>query len=475
MHKVKRTGLLFSLGFVLAVSALAPTAWSDIVLQTNRVATGLDSPLYVTAPPSDPNRLFIVEQHTGAIKILDLQAGVVNAQPFLTVGGLSTGDEQGLLGMAFHPNYANNGLFYVNFSDAAGTTNIREYTRSTADQADPNSARTILTIAQPQSNHNGGWIGFGPDSLLYIASGDGGGSFDSGNGHTPNLGNGQDTSNLLGKILRIDVDGDDFLGDPLRNYRIPADNPFVGQNAAQEIWTFGLRNPWRASFDRATGDLYIGDVGQGSREEIDVQPAASNGGENYGWRPMEGTIETPGLESESPITTATNPIYDYSHGNGPLQGNAVTGGYVYRGPIAELQGMYFFADFINDRVWSLQYDGSDPTTFDGTNFTNFIDWTTLIETNVGTIEQIASFGEDAQGNLYIVDLGGEVYRIQSAVIPEPGAFALLLFTSVGVVCAVWIKKWWNRQALEPVRSCGVCEARGEPLTGVLPQGTFRAP
>lgn len=401
----------------LALAALlvgVTTSPAAAAITTERVANALSNPLYVTSPPGDSNRLFIVEQHTGQIKILNLSTLAVNATPFLTVSGLSTGGEQGLLGLAFHPSYSSNGFFYVNFTDSGGTTNIRRYQVSAnPDIANSGSALTILTYSQPQSNHNGGWLGFGPDGYLYISSGDGGGANDTGTGHTTGTGNAQDiTSNLLGKILRIDVDGDDFPSDATRNYALPPSNPFVGVTGDDEIWAYGLRNPWRPSFDRMTGDLYIADVGQNAREEVNVQPAASGGGENYGWRLREGMIETPasGIGGPKP-PGAIDPIYNYSHGSGTTQGFSVTGGYAYRGPIASLQGVYFFADFATERIWSLEFDGSAPSTHNGTNFTDFTDWTAAFDPAVGTIDSIASFGEDGAGNLYIVDLGGEVFRV----------------------------------------------------------------
>ena len=374
-----------------------------------RVVSGLTRPIYVTAPRNDFDRLFIVEQHSGRIRILDLASGLLNPTPFLTVPGLSTGNEQGLLGLAFHPEYETNGFFYVNFTGAGGATNVVRYRVSAAnpDIAEPTSAMTILSFAQPQSNHNGGWIGFGPDGFLYINSGDGGGSNDSGPGHTEPGGNAQDiTNNLLGKVLRIDVDGDDFP-DPDRNYAIPATNPFVGVQGDDEIWTYGLRNPWRASFDRLTGDLYIGDVGQNTREELNFQPGGSAGGENYGWRLREGKIATPTGDVGGPRPPgAIDPVYDYSHGVGPLQGFSVTGGYVYRGPNLPLRGKYFFADFSTARIWSIEHDGSAVT--------EFIDWTASFTPDIGTIDSISSFGEDATGNLYVVDLDGEVFRVGPA-------------------------------------------------------------
>jgi glucose/arabinose dehydrogenase len=382
-------------------------AWAD-GLAVQRVATGLSRPLYITAPPGDTARLFVVEQHTGLIKVLDLATGAINATPFLDLDGLATGSEQGLLGLAFHPDYANNGYFYVNFTaSGGGTTYIRRYRVSAnPDIVDSGSATTVLTYGQPQSNHNGGWIGFGPnDGLLYIATGDGGGGDDNDAGHTPGTGNGQDiTNNLLGKILRIDVNGDDFPEDPNRNYAIPPTNPFAGIPGDDEIWAYGLRNPWRPSFDRATGDLYIADVGQNTREEINFQAASSAGGENYGWRLREGTIATPtgGVGGPAP-PGAVEPIQDYGHTGAPNGGFSITGGYVHRGPIELLQGVYLFADYVSSQVWSFRFDGSVVT-----DFTNR---TAQLAPDIGSMSSIASFGEDTLGNLYIVDLGGDVFKV----------------------------------------------------------------
>lgn len=369
-------------------------------IATKRIASGLRRPLYVTAPSGDTDRLFIVEQHTGLIKILNLKTGLINNTPFLEINGLSTRDEQGLLGMEFHPDYDVNGFFYVNFTESNSTTNIRRYSVSAGnpDIADAASGTTIMTYAQPFSNHNGGWLGFGPDGFLYISTGDGGSGNDPGN-------RAQDITNQkLGKMLRVDVNGDDFPADPTRNYAIPADNPFVGTTGDDEIWAYGLRNPWRASFDRLTGDLYIADVGQGQREEINFQPASSTGGENYGWRVMEGyrcNIANDSLPCNDPSFIA--PIHEYSHISGSDGGFSITGGYVYRGPIRELQGIYFFADYVSNQIWSFR--------FDGTAKTEFVNRTAELASDVGSVGAISSFGEDAAGNLYITDLHGEVFKI----------------------------------------------------------------
>ena len=433
-HRPRKHRNWISLGaalFLFAWGAATSTAAEDFSVE--RIATGLARPVFLTAPPGDLNRVFIVEQRSGSvgrIQLFPLPAGP--ATTFLSISPVATANEQGLLGLAFHPDFEINGYFYVNYNDGdeGGDTKIvRYHAAGDPPVADADSATTLLTLSQPQGNHNGGWIGFGPDRYLYIATGDGGGSNDNAAGHTPGIGNAQDgTDNLLGKILRIDVDGDDFPGDDSRNYAIPSDNPFVGETEDDEIWALGLRNPWRASFDRTTGDLYIADVGQNAIEEIDVQPASSTGGDDYGWRLREGTIQTPsgGVGGSKPAG-AIDPIYDYVHGFGPGEGHSVTGGYVYRGAVASLQGEYFFADFVSDGLWSVRWDGSDPSGFDGTNITSFTDWTDTeaFTPDQGSLTGISSFGEDAAGDLYILTLGGDVFRV-----PEPPA-ALLQITALG--------------------------------------------
>jgi glucose/arabinose dehydrogenase len=311
------------------ILALAGTLHSQTTIQ---VASGLSNPLYVTAPPADPNRLFIVEQGVSGsarIKILDLTNNTVNTTPFLTIDDLWTGGEQGLLGMAFDPNYATNGKFYVNVTAPlgrfdAGVTEIRQYTVSANPDISETTFTTVLSLDKPQTNHNGGWIGFSPrageTNNLYIAMGDGGKANDQGLGHGEPGGNAQNTGSLFGKILRIQVDP------ATGRYTIPANNPF-----GNEVFTYGLRNPFRVSFDRQTGDMLIGDVGQGSREEIDRQLASNpNGGENYGWRLREGTIQTPGSVGGPPPSGSVEPILDYDRN----VGTTITGGYVYRGRLA---------------------------------------------------------------------------------------------------------------------------------------------
>ena len=310
--------------------------------------------------------------------------------------GVTTGNEQGLLGLAFHPNYASNGFFYVNYTTTgggpAGHTEITRFQvqgdPETSSVADPISKTVLLTFDQPESNHNGGWMGFGPDGYLYISTGDGGGA----NDQHGTIGNGQNQDALLGRILRIDVDH----GSP---DSIPDGNPFQGDaSKRQEIWAFGLRNPWRCSFDRLTGDLWIGDVGQNTREEIDVIPAGV-GGLNFGWRPREGSIQNPAYPGESPVTPATDPVHDY----GRSLGFTVIGGYVYRGQsIVGLQGTYLFADYGSSRFWSFTYDG--------TNKVNLQERTAeLNPSSTKPITQLAAFWRRCESGSTIARSGSRGY------------------------------------------------------------------
>jgi len=361
-------------------------------IAATRVATGLTQPLFAVAPPGDFDRLFLVEK-TGRIKILDLDTGQVLATAFLDVSGqITTASESGLLGLAFHPNFAQNGFFYVNLINTSGDTEIRRYQVSAdPNQADAGSSTLVLTIDQPAGfgNHKAGWLDFGPDGYLYAALGDGGGAGDP-------FGNGQNINTLLGKILRLDVNSDAFPGDATRNYALPADNPFVGTAGADEIWAFGLRNPWRSSFDRGLGDLYIADVGQGQWEEINLGQI----GANYGWNVYEGPAVFAGGTPTG--GSAVPPIYYYDHG----VGRSITGGYVYRGESEGLQGQYFFADFTNGRIFTLSFNGASWTA---------VERTSQISANIGAINNPSSFGEDALGNLYVVDFDGDIFRLTPIV------------------------------------------------------------
>jgi glucose/arabinose dehydrogenase len=382
----KMIGLFLGLSVVLIVAAPSAT-WA---LNSVRVASGLSRPVFVTAPPGDTARVFIIEQRSGSTgRIRILRQGVLLARPFLSVANVSTGGEQGLLGLAFHPDYASNGRFYINYTNAAGHTKIVRYQVSStdADSANPASADTVMTISQPYSNHNGGMLALGPDGYLYIGMGDGG------SGGNPENRAQSDTT-LLGKMLRIDVNVPS-------GYAVPPDNPFVGLPPRDEIWAKGMRNPWRFSFDRLTGDLYIGDVGQNLWEEVDYQPASSQGGENYGWRIMEGN-HCYNPPNNCDTTGLRRAVHEYGHG----LGCSISGGYVYRGcAIPSLRGTYFFADYCTNHIWSFRYNGSDTSEFqERTN--------DLAPGGGLSIGSISSFGEDADGELYITDLsGGEVFKI----------------------------------------------------------------
>src|SRR5215210_6991098 len=345
------------------------------------VADGFDQPVQVVDPSDGSRRLFVVEQ-PGRIRIV--RDGQVVPEPFLDITEfVGCCGERGLLSLAFHPDYANNGDLFVDYTDANGDTVVARYQVSAADpnRADPASAQVILSVDQPAANHNGGLLLFGPkDGYLYIGLGDGGG----GNGQ-----NGQLLSTLLGKILRIDVDGPSSD----HRYGIPPDNPFVDQPGARpEIWAYGVRNPWRFSFDRVTGDLWIGDVGSATYEEVNYQPGASPGGENYGWDVMEGTS----CRAEDGCDEFVAPVSGVDRDEGCV----VTGGYVYRGSaMPDLHGVYLFADFCSGRVWGLVPDASNA-------------WIRLGPVETGL--RISSFGEDATGELYVVDIQGAIYRLRAS-------------------------------------------------------------
>lgn len=387
------SGLATLVGLAGTASAVEPPLTSVVV------ASGLTKPLFVTHAPGDYARLFIVEQD-GKIKIL--KNGSVLGTPFLDtlslMGGSSAYLEYGLLGMAFHPNYASNGYFYVYYtvgnSTLAHPVVARYHVSANPDVADSATNSLVLTFNYTLKQHRAGWMEFGPDGHLYIATGDGGENDPSNAG--ANL------AVLAGKILRIDVDGvdnipangddDGFPGDANKNYSIPAGNPFVATPGAQpEIWHYGLRNPWRNSFDSLTGDLYVGDVGQSQREEVSFA-AAGVGGQFFGWRCWEGNLST-GLACGSPPTPHVPPIHEYTHG----VGISVTGGYVYRGcAIPELGGTYFFGDWSGTKIFSFRY----------TPMGGLTDYTVRTATLGGGSGGLTSFGTDTYGEIYIVRGGG---------------------------------------------------------------------
>jgi hypothetical protein len=355
------------------------------------VTSGLSQPVFLTAPYGDSTRLFIVEK-AGRIRVVDNDS--LLSAPYLNIVSKVrvSGGEMGLLGMAFHPDYGNNGEFYVNYTaEPDGRTRVSRFRVSLTDyNVADTSESVVLEIPQFATNHNGGMIAFGPlDHYLYVGNGDGGSGNDPGN-------RAQNADSLLGKMLRIDVDVDS-------TYAIPPDNPFVvADTARHEIWAFGVRNPWRWSFDRLNGDMYIADVGQNVREEISYQPGTSPGGENYGWRLKEGfSCFIPSSNCDT-LGLLTDPIVQYLHG-GPGR-CSITGGYVYRGCAApEIYGHYLYGDYCTGEVWSFRYDGN--------NVLDSTDRTT--EIGLGGFD-LASFGEDGLGELYVMGINsGTVWRIES--------------------------------------------------------------
>jgi glucose/arabinose dehydrogenase len=362
---------------------------STVSVSLQVVARGLERPVAVRAAGDGSARLFVVEQ-PGVVRIIDGDG--LRATPFLDIRSRvrDSSNEQGLLGLAFHPDYANNGRFFVNYTDVAGDTVVAEFARSEEDPdlADTSAEAIILTIEQPYANHNGGDIAFGPDGYLWIAAGDGGNAGDP-------FGNGQYRQTLLGKLLRIDIDNGS-------TYAIPPDNPFVGDpQATNEIWALGLRNPWRFSFDRVTGDLYIGDVGQNSWEEINFEERSDPGGRNYGWNRMEGTRCFQGQNCSTDGLTL--PVAEYGH----ALGCSVTGGYVYRGQeFPALNGLYIYGDFCSGTLWALTSTGQDQ-------------WASAVVGETDAL--ISSFGEGEDGEIYLTDLGsGTVFLVTGRLVsPEP--------------------------------------------------------
>lgn len=384
-----------NLATVLAIGVLCLCGPAHAAVE--ELIAGVNQPVRLIAPEGDP-RLFVVERG-GLIRIFDQQGNDQGVFLDLSAETVVSG-ERGLLGLAFPPDYATTGRFYVDYTNLSGDTRIARYTVSAndPDRADPASGEILLAIAQPAANHNGGHLAFGPDGMLYVALGDGGGSAASA----------QDDQRLLGKLLRIDVSG-------ATGYSIPPDNPFVDQDALPEIWAKGVRNPWSFDFDPLTGDLYIADVGQSTWEEIDVRPAATGGGENYGWPLMEGpdcNDPPSGCNDGSLIL----PVHAYPHGGDPYR-CSISGGYVYRGSrIPSLQGEYFYSDYCSREILSLRWN-------QGGSFTVLTDRTAEM-TPPGGYGSVASFGRDGLGELYVLDLdGGRVFRIVDAASGVPRATA----------------------------------------------------
>lgn len=376
-----------------ALALLGMTSQTPAAIRLDPIASGFERPVWAGMPKGTNDKLWVIEQ-AGKIWILDLKTGQKLPNPFLDIQSKVTreGNEQGLLGLAFDPDFSRNGRFYINYNDHKDRTCIARYQSKDQTTCPPDSEEILLRIDQPYRNHNGGWIAFGPDGMLYIGNGDGGAANDPKD-------SGQSMDSLLGKILRIDVS-------PKTGYTIPKDNPFVGKDKIlPEIWAYGLRNPWRCSFDRETHDLWIGDVGQNAWEEIHFMPHAKGAGANYGWRLREGLIATPKekVGGEKPAGSI-DPVYVYKHGSGPKEGMSVTGGYVYRGKaIPELRGRYVFADFQIPRIWSFVL--KDGTVTDFKNHSE--DW----KPRDGSFNLISSFAEDHDGELFVISLKGTIYKL----------------------------------------------------------------
>ncbi len=362
-------------------AASAPDAGAAAGLRLVRVGT-FDTPLLVTAPPADRDRVMVVEQ-AGRIRVV--RDGRTLEEPFLDIRSrVTSGGEQGLLGLAFAPDYATSGRFYVYYTDRGSRQVVVEFRRgSSDDRADPGSARTVLRMADPEGNHNGGHLAFGPDGLLYIGTGDGGGADDQ----HGRRGNAQDRGSLLGKLLRIDP-----RPAGSRAYRVPAGNPFRGRGGMRgEIYAYGLRNPWRFSFDRRTGDITIGDVGQNQLEEVNFARRGRARGVNYGWRPWEGTRRN----FDEPAPGAVRPVITKRHGDGWC---SITGGYVVRDPdIPQLAGQYVYGDFCKGQLRRARLRAGRA-----------LDDSAL---KLPGVPNLSSFGEDARGRVYVTGLDGPVYRI----------------------------------------------------------------
>jgi glucose/arabinose dehydrogenase len=388
-------------GMTSASKAVAITVTDRTgTISTRRVGQGFDTPVYLLGRGDGTNRVLVV-QKSGLVRVLDPSTGVIESAPFLDVSSqIATDGERGLLSLALAPDFATSGKVYAYMIATNGNIQIRKFTTGASGVPSSDTGDIILSIPHPRNNHNGGWVGFDANGLLVLGTGDGGGGGD------PD-GNGQNKNALLGKILRIDPNSDAWPADPNRDYAIPASNPFAIAGGAPEIWHYGLRNPFRNSFDRTTGNFYIGDVGQGAWEEIDLARPSDNG-LNYGWNIREGAHNYAGGASAG----LTEPVLEYPHGSGAKEGDSLIGGYVYRGPVVSLRGQYIFGDYVNSRIWSI------PVTqlVQGATVGNsaFTDRTADFAPPAGTIGNISSFGEDDLLNLYVIDIDGEIFLVDEA-------------------------------------------------------------
>lgn len=376
-----------------ALALFASCSCSLSAVRLECISSGFDRPVWAGMPNQSQGKLWVMEQ-AGKVWVLDLKTGKRQDQTFLNIEPKVTreGNEQGMLGMAFDPNFHKSGRYYVNYTSKQEQTCISRFHSKDGLSTSADTEEILLKYDQPYKNHNGGWIDFGPDRMLYIGSGDGG------SGNDPK-GYGQSLNTMLGKILRIDVSSK-------TGYTTPPDNPFVGKKQAMpEIWAYGIRNPWRCSFDRETKDFWIGDVGQNHWEEINYMPYGKGAGANYGWSLREGLVATPKKNAggDKPMNHV-DPVYVYQHGSGPTEGLSVIGGYVYRGSaIPELKGRYIFADFQQPRIWSFRLENGKAI--------DFTDHSKAWQPEDGPFNLIASFAEDNDGELYVVCLSGQIYKL----------------------------------------------------------------
>ena len=384
---------MFSRPNLAALFLSLPVMTCSAEIASREIAKGFERPVWAGVPENIEGKLWVMEQ-AGTVWIVDTKTGERESEPFLKINDQVSreGNEEGLLGLAFDKNFTTNGRYYVNFTDKDQHTRIERFVSNDKLTTDSESGEVLMRYKQDFRNHNGGWIGFGPDGYLYIGNGDGGAGDDP---HD----NAQNLKSLLGKMLRIDVS-------PETGYKVPGDNPFAGdKDVKPEIWAYGLRNPWRNSFDRETGDFWIADVGQNRWEEVNFLAQGKGSGANFGWRLREADIENPAknVGGDAP-KGAIEPIYVYKHGNSGKEGLSVTGGYVYRGSaIPELKGRYVFADYQNPRIWSFLNKNGKAT--------DFKDHTKELQPEGGRINLISSFAEDNDGEIYLLDHSGAVYQI----------------------------------------------------------------
>lgn len=410
--------MFFALFAALAISPGAANA-STLFFERILAPEDLQYPVHAAAPAGDSERLFLLDLNNGVIKIYNRGSGVTEPTPFLTFSGHGNAGEQGAYAIAFAPDYATSGKFYVSLANTAGDLQVVEYTRSADPNiADPASARVVITVDHPDdgtAQHYGGWIGFGPDGYLYVSSGDSNGE--------PINGNAQNKDSRLGAILRINPNADAYPGDDLNNFTAPPDNPFVGVDGDDAVYAYGLRNPFRAAFDPVSGALLIGDVGEDMVEEINAGAA----GANYGWPGFEGSQSfMPGLLDGEPVTS---PIYEYLHGSGLFEGFSVVGGEFYQGPVDALDGQYFFGD-LGGKIWSFVFDEATNT------ISNLVAWDIMLD--AGVMNTLVSFAKDGDGNLYVLDVFGEVWLLAGAqltAIPLPASLPLFVAGIAGLAAA----------------------------------------